>query len=183
MPRTTVVAILSVLLLAGCGGSDDDPEAERSPTPEPTATTATPPPTPTGPDTFELGSPLSANVLNATLLEYRRAVDSMPREGTRADAAHVRMCNTGVNAGEGGEYIFSPLSWEFRDDDEGIYDDKFLSSVPTMPKPELGYDRELAIDECIKGWIYLSVPEAVTITSVAFKPDSQVLGVWEVDAS
>lgn len=112
-------------------------------------------------------------------LKYEKDYDPDADAGKRYDAVQVKMCNLGVGSDEGAEFIFSPLSWDLRDDD-GTNWESFETSGP--PGPDFGYDRKLSIDQCAKGWMRWEVDaDAETPTLILKQTDESDLARWDLE--
>src|SRR5690606_7045439 len=91
-------------------------------------------------------------------------------------AAQVTMCNTAYSGDD--QYLWSPLSWELRDDLGSSYQ---VYGYSGAYQPQLLYsDRVPPIGECVKGWILWDVPKTDIPTKIVFRPEEQDLATWSL---
>lgn len=183
MIRTVSALSLAAVLLAACGsgGSDSSKTPPEKTAAAPAATSAPVPTTsaPTTPavTTYQLKKELKADVLTASVLEYKMGFDAIGPD-TRSDAILVRMCNIGLSA-EDSEFILSSITWSLLDDDEGRFSDIYSTSGPGNPQPAFP-EAKVPAGKCVKGWILMSLPTETNIVSAAFAPNDEDLGYWDL---
>ncbi|MET0952622.1 MAG: hypothetical protein ABWX57_04995 [Aeromicrobium sp.] len=153
MIRTALVVAAATIALAGCTGDDGPPE-------------------------LGLGRGVDLDDLTAAVLQYQR--DAEPRTanlpGSRMDAALVRMCNEAVDAGEAPD-VFSAYAWTARDDDGRSYDPT-STTFQQSPSPLLPTETQVAMGDCVQGWVIWDVPADTTVVGIAFARDSGEAATW-----
>lgn len=182
MIRSTLAAAIALACLSSCGSSDDGGKESPLPESKPTELVITPAPGMAGGENrtdYALGELGDLGDFTAEVLKFQKNVEprTSNEPGMRMDAALVKMCNSSVLPDDFPEEVFSALSWQLHDGDDGTYDSSNVR-YRQSPKPEFPFEKRLAIGKCVRGWVVFDIPTEVSATKIALVRDAADEATW-----